>query len=137
MGVPGRGSGGTRRGRFKGLVRLMAVGLLGLLATGLGGCGGGSGDVGLGFSYPEFPSFPSKAPIRVPQEVATISEAVESASPGDTILVSPGVYKETVNVGCSDLQIVGTDRDTVILEACPTLGPSPSAVASRTSASPR
>ncbi len=122
MGVPGRGSGGTRRGRFKGLVRLMAVGLLTLLATGLGGCGGGSGDVGLGFSYPEFPSFPSKAPIRVPQEVATISEAVDSASPGDTILVSPGVYKETVTVRCSDLQIVGTDRDTVILEALPETG---------------
>lgn len=122
MGVPGRGSGGTRRGRFNGVVRLVAVGLLGLLATGLGGCGGGSGDVGLGFSYPEFPSFPSKAPIRVPQEVATISEAVDSASPGDTILVSPGVYKETVTVRCSDLQIVGTDRDTVILEALPDTG---------------
>ncbi len=97
--------------------RLVAVGLLALLATGLGGCGGGSGDVGLGFAYPEFPSFPSKAPIRVPQEVATINEAVHTASSGDTILVSPGVYKETVTVGNSDLQIVGTDRDTVILEA--------------------
>ena len=36
--------------------------------------------------------------IRVPKEMPTIVDAINVASDGDTILVSPGVYNETINL---------------------------------------
>ncbi len=47
----------------------------------------------------------------------TIQEAVNNASPGDVILVLPGIYNETVDVNVEDLSILSKSRnpeDTVV-----------------------
>lgn len=53
---------------------------------------------------------------RVPDEFATIAAAVAAAAPGDLVLVSPGVYRESVDVEVENLTIRGTDRDAVVLD---------------------
>ena len=44
------------------------------------------------------PASAGGATIEVPADYATIQEAVDSAAPGDLILVSPGTYHEAVDV---------------------------------------
>lgn len=59
---------------------------------------------------------PGGSTIEVPGDVSTIQEAVESASPGDLILVSPGTYNEAVNVQTDGITIRGLDRNEVVLD---------------------
>jgi hypothetical protein len=54
--------------------------------------------------------------INVPADYDTIQGAVNAASPGDLILISPGVYNEAVDVETDDLTIRGLDRNEVILD---------------------
>jgi hypothetical protein len=54
--------------------------------------------------------------IRVPQQEPTISAAVAAAQPGDMVLVSPGVYRESVTVGVANLTLRGTDRNAVVID---------------------
>ena len=54
--------------------------------------------------------------IRVPADKPTIQAAVDAAQKGDLILISPGVYKEAVNVTTDYLDLRGTDRNSVILD---------------------
>ena len=54
--------------------------------------------------------------LRVPQDHPTIQAAVDAASPGDLVLVSPGVYHEAVKVLTPYLTLRGTDRNKVILD---------------------
>lgn len=56
--------------------------------------------------------------IRVPQDARTIQRAVDLSTPGSLILISPGVYEESVLVGPKhpDIVIRGIDRDTTILD---------------------
>ena len=53
--------------------------------------------------------------INVPADKATISDAVESARPGDLVLVAEGTYDETVTVDTADITIRGVDRNKVVL----------------------
>jgi plastocyanin len=48
--------------------------------------------------------------IRVPEDFRTIQGAVTSAASGSTIVVAPGVYRESVTVSTPDLVIRGVDR---------------------------
>ncbi|MGB8858551.1 MAG: right-handed parallel beta-helix repeat-containing protein [Ilumatobacteraceae bacterium] len=54
--------------------------------------------------------------ITVPDDFATIQEAVDAAAPGALILVKPGTYNEAVNVTTDNLTIRGLDRNEVILD---------------------
>ena len=49
------------------------------------------------------------------QRYATITEAVLAAKNGDSILVYPGIYLETVDCRTKELSIIGTDRNNCIL----------------------
>jgi plastocyanin len=53
---------------------------------------------------------------RVPTQFPTIQKAVDAAHPGDVVLISPGIYKETVKVTKPDLTIRGLDRNKVIID---------------------
>ena len=59
---------------------------------------------------------PEGATLNVPDDHATIQEAVDAAAPGDLILVGPGTYEEAVTVETDELTIRGLDRNEVILD---------------------
>lgn len=59
--------------------------------------------------------------INVPGDKPTISEAVKSAHRGDTVLIAPGTYRESVTVDVSGIVIRGTDRNGVVLDGGDTL----------------
>lgn len=54
--------------------------------------------------------------IRVPADAPTIQGAVDRARKGDLVLVSPGVYKESVNIGTDGIVLRGVDRNRTILD---------------------
>lgn len=56
--------------------------------------------------------------VKVPADQPTIQKAVDAAAPGDLILISPGVYKEAVDVPETKpyLTIRGLDRNRTILD---------------------
>jgi plastocyanin len=54
--------------------------------------------------------------IRVPADYPTIQQAVDHAQPGGMVLVSPGIYHESVLVTVPYLTIRGMDRNTTILD---------------------
>ena len=54
--------------------------------------------------------------IRVPDDAKTIQAGVDRAKQGDLVLVSPGVYQESVTVGTDGVVIRGTDRNRTILD---------------------
>jgi plastocyanin len=54
--------------------------------------------------------------IRVPADATTIQSAVDRAAPGDLVLVSPGVYHESVTIGTDGIVLRGLDRNRTILD---------------------
>ncbi len=54
--------------------------------------------------------------ILVPEQVATIAEAVAAAQPGTIIDIAPGLYHESVSVEVSRVTLRGRDRNAVILD---------------------
>ncbi|MBX5327171.1 MAG: right-handed parallel beta-helix repeat-containing protein [Candidatus Bathyarchaeia archaeon] len=54
--------------------------------------------------------------IHVPENYSTIQEAVNAASPGDTIIVANGTYKERVIID-KPLRLVGENRSNTIIDA--------------------
>ena len=50
------------------------------------------------------------------EQYTTIQDAVDSANAGDLVLISPGVYNESVTVTTSYLTLRGTDRNKVIID---------------------
>ncbi len=84
-----------------------------VLGTTLVGCGSdGSGNTACGHEE----AADHVETIRVPQDHDTIQAAVCASHRGDLVLVSPGVYREAVDVTTPDLTIRGTDRNRVILD---------------------
>ena len=72
-------------------------------------CGGATGD-----NAP--PGSGSPVVRRVPAAYPSIQKAVDSARPGDTVLVSSGVYRESVTVPTKRLTLRGTDRSGVVVD---------------------
>ena len=58
----------------------------------------------------------NEATLLVPDEFPSIQAAVDSAGPGDLVLIEPGVYLESVVVETADLVIRGLDRNKVIVD---------------------
>ncbi|HEX6261761.1 MAG TPA: PLDc N-terminal domain-containing protein [Actinomycetota bacterium] len=54
--------------------------------------------------------------LDVPADHPTIQAAVDAAEPGDLVLVSPGIYPESVRVTTPFLTIRGTDRNEVVVD---------------------
>jgi plastocyanin len=54
--------------------------------------------------------------IRVPRDAKTIQAGVDRARPGDLVLVSPGVYHESVTVATDGVVLRGVDRNRTILD---------------------
>lgn len=67
------------------------------------------------------PSFVRANPntIHVPQDYPTIQQAVNAASPGDTIIVSAGIYSGNITIGKS-LALIGASAASVIVNASKT-----------------
>ncbi|MFH8385043.1 right-handed parallel beta-helix repeat-containing protein [Kitasatospora sp. NPDC018058] len=59
---------------------------------------------------------PDGTVVRVPQDFPTIQKAVDVAREGDTVLVSPGTYQESVRITEPRVVLRGTDRNTVVLD---------------------
>lgn len=54
--------------------------------------------------------------IEVPTDAPTIQDAVDTADPGDMVLIASGTYNESVTVRTPSLIIRGEDRNTTILD---------------------
>lgn len=55
--------------------------------------------------------------VRVPADRPTIQEAVDAVALGGLVLVSSGVYEESVTVATADVTVRGEDRNDVIIDA--------------------
>lgn len=54
--------------------------------------------------------------VEVPQDAATITEALDLVAPGGMVLVEPGIYPEEVTIDIEDVTLRGTDRNSVIID---------------------
>lgn len=54
--------------------------------------------------------------MRVPEDAATIGEAVDAVAEGGLVLVGPGVYDEQVLVDTPDVTVRGTDRNATVID---------------------
>ncbi|WP_329582062.1 right-handed parallel beta-helix repeat-containing protein [Kitasatospora sp. NBC_01250] len=62
------------------------------------------------------PRHPAGTVLRVPQDFHTVQQAVDVAREGDTVLIGPGVYRESVHVTRPRVVLRGTDRNTVVFD---------------------
>ena len=54
--------------------------------------------------------------ITVPDDFSTIQQAVDAASPGDTVFVRAGTYNEVVTVETDNLELTGENKLTTIID---------------------
>jgi len=57
---------------------------------------------------------PSSSVIRVSEDYPTIQEAINAASPGDTILVSSGIFRESIVINKS-ISLIGDSKEKTII----------------------
>ncbi|MET8628840.1 right-handed parallel beta-helix repeat-containing protein [Kitasatospora sp. NPDC004669] len=91
------------RGSFRGVPALVAA------ALALSGCSSAA-DSSADAHHPD------GTVVRVPQDFPTIQKAVDVAREGDTVLVSPGTYQESVRITKPRVVLRGADRNTVVLD---------------------
>ncbi|MFD4761194.1 nitrous oxide reductase family maturation protein NosD [Streptomyces sp. NPDC058439] len=77
-----------------------------MAATGCSGKGSTSADA----------RHPAGSVLRVPQDFRSVQQAVDVAREGETVLVGPGVYRESVRVTKSRVVLRGTDRNAVVFD---------------------
>ncbi|QTA83512.1 Right handed beta helix region-containing protein [Desulfonema limicola] len=53
--------------------------------------------------------------INVPTDFSTITEAVEAANEGDTIVVAAGTYNETILISKNNISLQGSGKDTTFI----------------------
>ncbi|MFF0416305.1 right-handed parallel beta-helix repeat-containing protein [Kitasatospora sp. NPDC004745] len=82
------------------------VAAVALTATGCSSTGAGSADS----------RHPAGSVLRVPEDFRTVQQAVDVAREGETVLVGPGVYRESVRITKARVVLRGTDRTTVVLD---------------------
>ncbi|AUG80566.1 hypothetical protein CFP65_5886 [Kitasatospora sp. MMS16-BH015] len=88
-------------------LRLFA--LVSLVVAALTGCAGGG-------SSADRAEAGKPAVLEVPGRFGSIQAAVDSARPGDLVLVHPGVYRESVTVRTARVVLRGTDRQGVVID---------------------
>jgi plastocyanin len=88
-------------------------GMSGLVLVGDTPIPGPTGDVGPGREPVPTGFGPT---LHVPADYGTIQEAVDHAEPGGMVLVSPGIYRESVLVSVPYLTIRGMDRNETIID---------------------
>ncbi|MCG6498261.1 nitrous oxide reductase family maturation protein NosD [Kitasatospora sp. A2-31] len=89
------------------LGRLLVLALpLAVAATGCSSTGSASGDA----------EHPAGSVVRVPEDVPTVQKAVDVAREGETVLIGPGTYRESVRVTKRNLVVRGTDRNAVLFD---------------------
>ncbi|WP_316520031.1 right-handed parallel beta-helix repeat-containing protein [Kitasatospora brasiliensis] len=98
---------GARRRRPAPAAAALALALA--LAPALAGCSSGG-------SSSSDAKHPGGTVVRVPQNFPTIQQAVDVAHEGDTVLVDPGTYRESVRLTKPKIVLRGTDRNTVVLD---------------------
>ncbi|MER5638963.1 right-handed parallel beta-helix repeat-containing protein [Kitasatospora sp. NPDC002227] len=103
-GAPGPLARLLRRAHPLGVLLLVSV-----LTSPVAACGGG------GSSADRAPTG-AGAVLQVPGSYGSIQRAVDSARPGDLVLVHPGVYRESVTVRTPRVVLRGTDRQGVVID---------------------
>ncbi|MGW5350134.1 right-handed parallel beta-helix repeat-containing protein [Streptomyces sp. NPDC004031] len=93
--------------RRRGPARWTFLALAAVLTVLCGGCGPLAGDAKAGGPV---------GVIRVPAQAPTIQAAVDRARPGGLVLVSPGVYHESVRIRTERVVLRGTDRNRVVID---------------------
>jgi plastocyanin len=89
------------------------AGMSGTIVVGDVDLPGSSGGIGPGREPPPTRFAPT---VRVPQDHATIQEAVDHVRSGGMVLIAPGIYHESVVVTTPYITIRGMDRNRTILD---------------------
>lgn len=61
------------------------------------------------------PLFSRAATVRVPQDQPTIQAGINSANPGDTVLVAAGMYRENINFGGKAIEVISASGPKVTI----------------------